>query len=103
MSLDFKPPAMVRHLVSSNQTMVRHLVSSNQTRILKSFAHQTGTNRTGGHTDSPCDLAQTRPLFSQPCYLVAIDHPTRAAQRLPSKYRVAQPSSNSLLNEGTLE
>src|SRR5258708_32696346 len=71
-------------------TDVMHLVASNQARVLKSFTHQTGTNRTGGRTDSPCDLAQTRPLFSQPCYLVAIDYPTWAAQRLSFEYRVAQ-------------
>jgi hypothetical protein len=80
-------------------TEVMHLVASNQARILKSFAQQTGTNRTGGRTDNPCNLAKTCPLFSQPCHLVAIDYPTRAAQRLPFEYRVAQPGPNSLLNE----
>src|SRR6266700_3759627 len=67
----------------------RHKLSTQETRA----------DRAGGRANRPCNLPKTCPLFSQPCHLVAIDYPTRSAQRLPFEYRVAQPGPDSFLNE----
>src|ERR1035441_492668 len=85
-------------------TEVMHLIgASKQATTLESSAQKPRANRTGGRTNCLCNLAKTRPLFSQAYHLVTVEYPTRTPQRFPLELRIAQPGPDTFLNQRSLE